>query len=135
MSKHHSFYDTVDQIVSYGIDKGILHLHTGILEFNGTEIIVNEKPIINFGSCSYLGLEFEPELKTAAIEAIKTNTAPSSLHQGLIFHWDYMNSFNLYWKKIFEAYCVITPTTTLGHIANIPVLIGEEDEYYGPAGS
>ncbi len=126
MSKHHSFYDTVDQIISYGIDKGILHLHTGIQEFKGTEIIVNEKPIINFGSCSYLGLEFEPELKTAAIAAINKYGTQFSASRAYISLGLY-DELQALLDRIFEAYCVITPTTTLGHIANIPVLIGEED--------
>lgn len=126
MSKHHSFYDTVDQIVSYGIDKGILHLHTGTGQFSGPEIIINEKPILNFGSCSYLGLEFEPDIISAACNAIAkygTQFSASRAYISLGLYDELQSLLN----KIFEAYCVITPTTTLGHIANIPVLINEDD--------
>jgi hypothetical protein len=55
MSKTNSFYETVDQIVTYGIEKRILHLYTSDLPFDGTKILINGRQVLNFGSCSYLG--------------------------------------------------------------------------------
>ncbi len=126
MSKNNSFYETVDQIVTYGIEKGILHLYTSNQTFKGTSIVLNGKKVINFGSCSYLGLEFDPRIKAAAKSAIakygtqfSESRAYASL--GLYKQLEYLL------ERIFDAYCVITPTTTLGHIANIPVLIDDAD--------
>ena len=70
MSKYHSFYNTVDQIVTYGVDKGILHLYTGLQPFSGMKILLNGKQVLNFGSCSYLGLEFDQRIQAAAKDAI-----------------------------------------------------------------
>lgn len=126
MSRYHSFYDTVDQIINYGIEKGILHLSTDDEAFNGTHLILNEKPIINFGSCSYLGLEFDPRLKQGGKDAIDkygTQFAESRAYVSLGLY----NKLQQMLEKIFEAPCVITPTTTLGHIANIPVLVSDDD--------
>lgn len=125
MSKHHNFHDTVDQIVTYGIEKGILHLYTGSKSFDGTAIMVNGKPIINFGSCSYLGLEFDPRVKAAACEAIKQygtqfSASRAYISLGLYGELEYLL------EEIFQAKVVIVPTTTLGHIANIPVLVEED---------
>ncbi len=126
MGKYHSFYDTVDQIVTYGVDKGILHLYTGNESFNGISIIINGKRVLNFGSCSYLGLEFDERIKAAAKDAIDkygTQFSESRAYVSLGLYKELERKL----EKIFNAYCVVTPTTTLGHIANIPVLIEDND--------
>src|SRR5665647_754651 len=126
MGKNNSFYDTVDQIVTYGIEKGILHLYTADQPFDGTSIVLNEKSVLNFGSCSYLGLEFDPRIIAAAKKAIdkygtQFSESRAYVSLGLYKELEYLL------EKIFDAYCVITPTTTLGHIANIPVLVEDSD--------
>jgi len=125
MSKHHSFYNTVDQIVTYGINKGILHLFTGHDAFNGITIRIHNKPVLNFGSCSYLGLEFDERIKQAAIEAIRQYGTQFSESRAYVSLGLYRELNNLL-DKIFDAPCVITPTTTLGHIANIPVMVEDD---------
>lgn len=126
MSKQHSFYDTVDQIVSYGVQKGILHLYTGESRFDGTGIIINENKVINFGSCSYLGLEFDPRVKAGACDAVAKYGTQFSESRAYVSLGSYKELQHLL-EKIFDAYCVITPTTTLGHIANIPVIVEDND--------
>ncbi|MDN3654066.1 aminotransferase class I/II-fold pyridoxal phosphate-dependent enzyme [Ferruginibacter paludis] len=126
MSKHHSFYTTVDQIVSYGVEKGILHLYTGNEPFNGIRILLNGKPVLNFGSCSYLGLEFDPRIKEGAKKAIDNYGTQFSESRAYVSLGLYKELQTLL-EHIFDAWCVITPTTTLGHIAAIPVLIEDTD--------
>ncbi|KAA9038746.1 aminotransferase class I/II-fold pyridoxal phosphate-dependent enzyme [Ginsengibacter hankyongi] len=126
MSKSNTFYDTVDQVVSYGIDKGILHLYTGNQPFDGPQLIVNGRDVINFGSCSYLGLEFDKRLKESAREAIEKYGTQFSESRAYVSLGLYNELENLL-EQIFDAPCVITPTTTLGHIANIPVLVEDGD--------
>jgi 7-keto-8-aminopelargonate synthetase-like enzyme len=126
MRRNDSFYDTVDQIINYGVEKGILHLYTGNDIFHGSTIILNKKPVLNFGSCSYLGLEFQPEIKAAAMDAIEKYGTQFSESRAYVSLGLY-NQLEGLLEKIFNAFCVITPTTTLGHIANIPVLVGDLD--------
>ncbi|MDB5277293.1 MAG: 2-amino-3-ketobutyrate coenzyme ligase [Ferruginibacter sp.] len=126
MSKHHSFYTTVDQIVSYGVEKGILHLYTGNQPFNGIRILLNGKPVLNFGSCSYLGLEFDPRIKEGAKKAIDDYGTQFSESRAYVSLGLYKELQTLL-EHIFDAWCVITPTTTLGHIAAMPVLIEDTD--------
>lgn len=126
MSKTNSFYDTVDQIVTYGIEKKILHLFTEDTPFDGTKIMINSKQVLNFGSCSYLGLEFDERLKSGAIKAIENYGTQFSESRAYVSVGSY-RELEVLLEKIFDAYCVITPTTTLGHIANIPVLVADED--------
>ena len=126
MNKYNSFYDTVDQIVSYGISKGILHLHTSGEPFAGTSIGLNNRSVINFGSCSYLGLEFDERLKNAARKAVDMYGTQFSASRAYVSLGLYIELQELL-EKIFEAPCVIAPTTTLAHIANIPIMVGFND--------
>ncbi len=126
MSRTNSFYDTVDQIVSYGIQKNILHLYTGDQPFAGTLIVIGGKKVLNFGSCSYMGLEFDPRLKAGAAEAIEKYGTQFSESRAYVSLGSYRELEYLL-EKIFNAHCVITPTTTLGHIANIPVLVDDKE--------
>lgn len=126
MKSENTLIETIDQIISDGVRKGILHLYTDETKLNGNQIILKGKKVVNFGSCSYLGLEFDPRLKEAAKAAIDNYGTQFSESRAYV-------SINLYreleelFYQLFEAPCVITPTTTLGHVANIPVLMSCRD--------
>ncbi len=95
---------------------------------NGREITVNGKGVINFGSCSYLGLEHREELKEKSIEAIHsfgTQYSSSVTYMSLGMYSELQTKY----KKIFGANVIIAPTTTLGHASCIP-LIGDEYDLF-----
>lgn len=126
MSKHHSFIDTVDQIVSDGVKKGILHLTTGDEKLQGSIIQVKDKDVVNFGSCSYLGLEFDPRLKRGAMQAIENYGTQFSSSRAYMSPKHYQELEYLF-EEIFESPVIVAPTTTLGHLAAIPVLVEDQD--------
>ncbi|MGZ5134994.1 MAG: aminotransferase class I/II-fold pyridoxal phosphate-dependent enzyme, partial [Flavitalea sp.] len=118
--------DTIDQIISDGVKKGILHLYTDDESLYGNHITLKGKDVVNFGSCSYLGLEFDHRLKEAskiAIDNYGTQFSESRAYVSIKLYQELEEFF----YKIFDSPCVITPTTTLGHIANIPVLMSSAD--------
>jgi 7-keto-8-aminopelargonate synthetase-like enzyme len=126
MGSTNSFYDTVDQIVTDGVNKGILHLYTEDNMLIDNSLILKGKRVINFGSCSYLGLEFDERLKTAsklAVDNYGTQFAESRAYVS-VRHYEKLETLL---SELFDAYAVVTPTTTLGHIASIPVLISNKD--------
>lgn len=118
--------DTVDQIISDGVKRGILHLYTDDDRLNGNHIVLKGKEVVNFGSCSYLGLEFDPRLKEASKAAIDNYGTQFSESRAYVSVKLYKELEELFYK-LFDAPCVITPTTTLGHISNIPVLMSSTD--------
>ncbi len=127
MSKTQSFIDTLQQIAKYGINKKIFHLYTDNKKrIKGNAISLEGKEVINFGSCSYLGLEFDDRLKNASKQAIDdfgTQFSESRAYVSISLYKELEELF----EKIFELPVVITQTTTLGHIAAIPVLVGSND--------
>ena len=71
MKNYDSFVRSVHQIVQNAAQNGIVHLSTEDAEFSSNEITLNKNTTANFGSCSYLGLEFDERLKSGAINAIE----------------------------------------------------------------
>jgi 7-keto-8-aminopelargonate synthetase-like enzyme len=127
MSKAQSFIDTVDQIATYGINKKIFHLYTDVNQpIEGNQIYLDGKRVVNFGSCSYLGLEFDERIKEASKKAIDNYGTQFSESRAYVSIGLYKELEELF-EKMFTASVVVTPTTTLGHIATIPVLISTED--------
>ncbi|HTB31956.1 MAG TPA: aminotransferase class I/II-fold pyridoxal phosphate-dependent enzyme [Bacteroidia bacterium] len=124
-----SMIDTVDEIISYGAKKEVLQLNTSNFKMNGSKIFLNgeiNKEVINFGSCSYLGLEFDNRLKQAAKDAIDCYGTQFSSSRTYISNRYYQELEGLL-GKLFDAHVVVTPTTTLGHIGAIPLFIGSND--------
>lgn len=124
-----SMIDTIDEIATYGAKKGVFHLNTGNFKISGSKIFLNgeiNKEVTNFGSCSYLGLEFDPRLKQAAKDAIDCYGTQFSTSRTYISNRYYKELESLL-DKIFDAHAVVTPTTTLGHIGAIPLFIGSND--------
>src|SRR5687768_6741887 len=70
MANQYSFLDTVDGVITEGVKKGVLHLYTSDLPLTGNSFEMSGKEVVNFGSCSYLGLEFNEELKQGAVDAV-----------------------------------------------------------------
>jgi len=117
---------TVYQIIEDGYQKTILHNHTEDAEFNGKYLTLGGKKTVNFGSCSYLGLEHHPQLVQGAIEAIQNfgtqfSSSRTYLSIGLLKELE----DHLY--KIFENPLLVTPSTTMGHLATLPIVVEDED--------
>jgi 7-keto-8-aminopelargonate synthetase-like enzyme len=126
MSKTNHFFDTVNQIVTDGVNRGILHLYTEDNELTGNTVMLKGKEVVNFGSCSYLGLEFDERLKNgakAAIDAYGTQFSESRAYVS-VRHYEELEALL---QELFGAHPVVMPTTTLGHIANLPVLVDDQD--------
>src|ERR1700722_13790609 len=124
-----SMIDTVDEIITFGKKKDVLHLSTGNFKLNGNKIFLKgeiNKEVINFGSCSYLGLEFDHRLRQGAKDAIDCYGTQFSTSRTYISARYYTELEGLL-NKIFDAYTVVTPTTTLGHIGAIPLFVGSND--------
>lgn len=126
MSKHNAFVETIDQIVTDGVNKGILHLHNEDNKLTGNKLVLKGKEVVNFGSCSYLGLEFDPRMITASKQAIEDYGTQFSESRAYVSIKLYKELEELF-CSLFEASCIVTPTTTLGHIAAIPVLVNDDD--------
>jgi 7-keto-8-aminopelargonate synthetase-like enzyme len=126
MKQQHSIIDTIDQIVTDGIRRGLLHLYTDGNNVNGNILTLKNRQVVNFGSCSYLGLEFDARLTNGAIEAIQNYGTQFAESRAYVSIKPYERLESML-EMVFGLPVVVTPTTTLGHISNIPVIVGDKD--------
>lgn len=121
-----NFLNTVNNVITDGKKSGILHLNVGDDSLHGNLVDINGRELVNFSSCSYLGLEFDHRLKEGAIKAIEGYGTQFSTSRAYLSSKHY-SVLEAKFDQIFEAHCVVAPTTTLGHIAAIPVVVSEND--------
>jgi len=119
--KNPSALEFLDRTLSAAAGRGLLHRVAEDEGFDGRTLRLGGKPLLHFGSCSYLGLELDPRVRRAASEA--------ALRHGPLFPSSraYLSS-PLYppleerLTGIFGAHLVLAATTTLAHLAALPVL-------------
>jgi 7-keto-8-aminopelargonate synthetase-like enzyme len=109
-----------------GVVAGLTRLRTEDEELEDPFITVNGMRLVDFGSCSYLGLNRDPRLVEGAQAAVKrfgTSHSSSTMYTSIGLYNDLEDRL----RKIFGGEVAVAPTTTLAHIAAIPVLVGPED--------
>jgi 7-keto-8-aminopelargonate synthetase-like enzyme len=116
--------DSTHRFVSEAVDAGVIMNHAG--SYDGTTVEVDGQPMLNFGSCSYLGLEVRDDLKDGACEAARRYGTQ------LPFSRAYLE--NRLYRELEEqlttmtgGHVLVAPSTTLAHIAALPVLVRERD--------
>src|SRR6478609_1815879 len=111
-SKICNLIDTINEIITLAKQRKIVHQFTEDEELDGRIITINGKKLVNFGSCSYLGLEVDQRLKDAAIEAVKKYGSQFSSSRTYV-------SFTLYKQiedllsEIFNAPIILSTSSTL----------------------
>ncbi|NNF01058.1 MAG: aminotransferase class I/II-fold pyridoxal phosphate-dependent enzyme [Bacteroidia bacterium] len=125
-SKYEQSLDIIDQVTKISAGLGVAHLSTEDYAFDGQHITVNGKRLVNFGSCSYLGLELDPRLKAAAIQAVERYGSQFSSSRAYVSVGLYEQAERLL-SNIFSQPINLAHTTTLGHLSNIPVIVGDKD--------
>jgi 7-keto-8-aminopelargonate synthetase-like enzyme len=125
-SKHQQLIEIIDQVASSSAKLGIAHLTTEDERLDGRHIKINNADLINFGSCSYLGLELDQRLINGAIDTVKRFGTQFSSSRAYVSVTPYREAEELL-SKIFSQPVILAPTTTLGHFSNIPILVGEHD--------
>ena len=105
---------------------GVGHLVAEDDQLGGRFLTLRGRRQINFGSCSYVGLETDLRLKNAACDAIVRYGVQFASSRAYVSCPPYVELERLL-GRMFEAPVVVAQTTTLAHFAALPVLIGRED--------
>lgn len=116
----------VNNIVINAKEKGVAKLVLDNTKFDGKNVTHNGKPLISFGSYSYLGLEVDSRLKEAAKVAIDNYGIqyPSSrIYSSLPMYRTLIGLM----EQIFGTNIVLTTSLSLGHMGVMPVVVGQND--------
>jgi 7-keto-8-aminopelargonate synthetase-like enzyme len=119
----------VDEAVTAGIARGLGHLIAEDEQLGGRFITLHGRRHVNFGSCSYLGLETDLRLKTAACDAVARYGVQFASSRAYVSCPPYADLERLL-DTLFDTPLVLAQTTTLAHFAALPILIGREDAVF-----
>src|ERR1041385_217402 len=121
------FINTIDECLTNGVKNGIFQVSLEDQVLNGREVTINGRKVINFGSCSYLGLETDDRLKHGAIDAtLRYGTQYSSSRLFSACNL-YEEVENLFYKIFDNNHSILAATTTLAHLGALPVLVQDDD--------
>lgn len=93
---------------------------------DGRSVIVNGEQMLNFGSCSYLGIERHPRVVAAAHAAVDRFGVQFSSSRTFLELAAY-EELESCLQNIFDKPAVVSASTTLGHLAALPVLVRRGD--------
>lgn len=118
--------ETIYQVMELGLKENIIQNHTEDAVMDGRLVTVDNNTMINFGSCAYLGLEHHPDLKKGVSDTVEKlgvqfSSSRSYISLGLI------KKVEDELRNIFNQPLIITPSTTMGHLAVMPVVVDDED--------
>ena len=118
--------NAVDEVVSDGVRRGLLHNVVEDAMLDGRHVTIDGRRMINFGSCSYLGLETHPVLKAGVHEAVErygTQFSSSRVYAAAPLYREVEETLS----RLFGRGTIVTPSTSMGHLAAMPVLVGDRD--------
>ncbi|MEM6797605.1 MAG: aminotransferase class I/II-fold pyridoxal phosphate-dependent enzyme, partial [Acidobacteriota bacterium] len=123
--------ETVDAVTSDSRRRGLTYLSTLDERLDGRSFRIarpgGDREMIFFGSCSYLGLETHPALVEGARAAAASHGTQFSSSRAFVSVGLYDTLEDLF-RQIFRGHeVVISATTTLGHLAALPVLARPDD--------
>lgn len=118
--------DILDQMARDFIRRDLALHYTDDDPLDGRGIRVGGRPLINFGSCSYMGFETHPALKRAAADAALRYGTQFSSSRAFISLGLYRELERLL-GEIFRKPLMVSASTTLGHMAAIPAIVGDDD--------
>ena len=125
-SRHERLLKLTQQQMAKSIRAGSTRLRTEDDHFEDPFITVDGTRLVDFGSCSYLGLNRDPRLKAAAQRAVErfgTSHSSSTMYTSIGLYSDLEDRL----ERILGTDVAVAPTTTLAHLAALPVLAGPGD--------
>lgn len=107
--------------------RGLIHRTAEDTRFDGRTLCLDGEHVLNFASCSYLGLETDERLKRGACDAIDRYGVHFYSSRAYVSAPLYKEYESLLSSMADGSPVVVTQTTSLGHLAALPVLVGERD--------
>lgn len=118
--------DTINQIVDYAVERDLLHQFTQNTHLHTASVNLNGQDLVNFGSCSYMGLEFHPAIKAGVIDAVQrygSQFSSSRTYASLGLYQDLESGL----EQIFGKPVIVSPSTTMGHLGTLQVIVRKSD--------
>ncbi|MEO1054009.1 MAG: aminotransferase class I/II-fold pyridoxal phosphate-dependent enzyme [Bacteroidota bacterium] len=104
----------------------VAHLNADDQSFNGRYLMLNGKKTINFASCNYLGLALDERVIEGAKEGAERYGTSFPTSRSFI-QMSYLDELEQVLEELFGYPCLVSTTTSLGHVGWLPLLVGDKD--------
>ena len=121
-AQHERILRVFERQVGHAKSLGLVRVRIEDELHDGATITVDGRELINFGNCGYAGLNTDPRLKKAAIDAVERFGAAFS-SSAAYASVDLFTELEDRLSRMFQAPVVIPTTTTLGHLSCLPVVV------------
>ncbi len=117
---------TIARVMSDAKRRDLVHHIIEDEQLDGRTIRYADKTLLNFGTCNYLALEHHEALKAGARDALERYGTQFSSSRAF-------TSIPLYEQledrlaQIYAKPVLVTPSTTLGHLAALPTIVSDKD--------
>ena len=125
-SRYERLLRLTERTIARGVENRSGQIRVEDQQLEGPYITVDGQRIVDFGSCAYLGLNRSSEMVERAADALgRFGTAHSSspMYTAIGLYSDLEQRL----EEIFGSPVAVAPTTTLAHLAALPVLIDSSD--------
>ncbi|MCB9647555.1 MAG: aminotransferase class I/II-fold pyridoxal phosphate-dependent enzyme [Deltaproteobacteria bacterium] len=117
---------TIETLHADARSRGLFFQHCTDDRLVGRSVRIDGAPLLSFGSCSYLGLEYHPDLVAAVHDAVDRYGTQFASSRGYLSAPQY-EEFEDCLSRIFGAHAICLQTTTLAHQAAFDVFLTEKD--------
>jgi 7-keto-8-aminopelargonate synthetase-like enzyme len=126
MARAEEIKQAFDEVITDGVRRGMLHNLAEDERLDGRTVTVHGRPLVNFGSCSYLGLETHPAMRAGVIDAVERYGTQFSSSRAFLSAPAY-GAAERALTALFGRETILTPSTTLGHLAALPTVVESGD--------
>jgi 7-keto-8-aminopelargonate synthetase-like enzyme len=126
MAKADEVLQVFDELISDGVRRGLVHNVAEDERLDGRTITVGGVAMVNFGSCSYLGLETHPALRAGVIDAVERFGTQFSSSRAFLSSPAYP-AVEEALAGLFGRPTILAPSTSMGHLAAMPTVISGDD--------
>lgn len=118
--------DMIEKSISEAARAKIMMMYADTDEYTGHHVALDGQSLLNFGSCSYLGLEVRSELKQGVIDAVSrygTQFPFAQPFMNCVIYKDLQCALD----QMTGGHVLIAPSTSLAHVAALPVIVKASD--------
>jgi 7-keto-8-aminopelargonate synthetase-like enzyme len=116
----------LEEMLREGLDQGLILRTPDDEPLDGRTLGFAGAPAVNFASCSYLGLELDPRMRMAVCAAVMRYGTQFSSSRTYVQAPPYLEIEERL-EQLFGSPALMMPSTTLGHVATLPVIVGSRD--------
>ena len=133
MQGHRERIDRLDELVADVRSRGIAGCYAEDERSDGRHVRIGGRDLVNFASCSYLGLELDPRLIEGAVEAVRAHGVETSSSRAYLSSSLYSRAESLL-GEIFQAPIVVSNPTSAAALAihEIARRLGERAGGFAP---